>query len=185
MPHQLERLKMKNSKHALLALLTLLAVGAASAQSMNKDSGYYGEIGYTPISIGGDGVTFKPKLARFTVGKDIHENLSVEGMYGTTVSKDSIQGVDVSASAYGIFLKPKMELAKDTEVFARVGWVHSEIKGTWAGGSGSSSGSDAGYGLGIQTKFTKDVYGQLDYMNYYDKNGTTSKGFTVSIGARF
>jgi len=184
MSHELERLKMKNSKYALIALLSALAAGAASAQSMSNQ-GYYGEVGYTPISISGGGLTFKPKLARLVVGKDIHENLSVEGMYGATVSKDNYQGVDVSANAYGIFLKPKMEIAKDTEVFARVGWVHSEIKGSWGGGSASSSGSDASYGLGIQTKFTKDFYGQLDYMNYYDKNGTTSKGFTVSVGTRF
>ncbi len=176
---------MKNSKHALVALLAVLAAGAASAQSMSEDSGYYGEIGYTPISISGGGLTFKPKLARFTVGKDINENLSVEGMYGATVSKDNYQGVDVSASAYGIFLKPKIEVSKDTEVFARVGWVKSDIKGTWTGGSASSSGSDVSYGLGVQTKFTKDVYGQVDYMNYYDKNGTTSKGFTVSVGTGF
>ena len=176
---------MKNSKHALVTLLAVLAAGTASAQSMSKDSGYYGEIGYTPISISGGGLTFKPKLARFTVGKDINENLSVEGMYSATVSKDSYQGVDISASEYGIFLKPKMEIAKDTEVFARIGWVKSDIKGTWAGGSASSSGSDASYGLGVQTKFTKDVYGQVDYVNYYDKNGTTSKGFTFSVGTRF
>lgn len=176
---------MKKINHALFTLFTVLAAGVASAQSINNDSSYYGEIGFTPISIKGDGVTFKPKLARFTIGKDIHENLSVEGMYGVTFSKDNYQGVEVSANAYGVFLKPKVEFAKDTELFARLGWVHSEIKATGNGGADSSSGSDASYGLGIQTKFTKDFYGQFDYMNYYNKNGITSKGLTVSVGSRF
>lgn len=182
---QLERLKMKNSTHALVALLAVMAVGAASAQTMKKDSGYYGEVGYTPISIGDSAITFKPKLARFIVGKDIHENLAIEGMYATTLSKDSQQGVDVSASGYGIFLKPKMEIAKDTEAFARVGWSKTEVKASGLGGSTSGSESDVSYGLGVQTKFTKDVYGQVDYMNYYKKDGVTAKGFTLSVGTRF
>lgn len=176
---------MKNSKHALVAVLAVLAAGTASAQSKANDSGYYGEVGYTPISIGDSDVTLKPKLARFIVGKEINENLSVEGMYSTTISKDSQQGVDVSFSGYGIFLKPKMEVTKDTEVFGRLGWFKSELKGTWNGGSASSNGSDVSYGLGVQTKFTKDVYGQIDYMNYYNKDGVTNKGFTLSVGTRF
>ncbi len=176
---------MKNSKYALVAVLTVLTAGIASAQSKTNDSGYYGEIGYTPLSIGDSDVTYKPKLARFIFGKDINENLSIEGMYSTTISKDSQQGVDVSANGYGIFLKPKMEVAKDTEIFGRVGWAKSELKGSWNGGSDSTSGSDVSYGLGVQTKFTQDVYGQIDYMNYYKKDGTTSKGFTVSVGTRF
>ena len=176
---------MKNPKSALIALLAVLATGAVSAQSMTKDSGYYGEIGYTALSINFDRFTFKPKLARFTVGKDINENLSVEGIYGATVSEDSYQSADISASAYGIFLKPKMEVAKDTELFARVGLVKSEIKASASGISASSSGSDTSYGLGVQTKFTKDIFGQVDYINYYSKNGITAKGFTVSVGTRF
>jgi hypothetical protein len=176
---------MKNSKSALIAVLALLAAGTATAQSMTKGSGYYGEIGYTALSINDDGLTFKPKLARFTVGKAINENLSVEGMYAATVSKDRYQAADISASAYGIFLKPKMEVAKDTELFARVGLVKSEIKASVLGISASDSGSDTSYGLGVQTKFTKDIFGQVDYMNYYSKNGITAKGFTVSVGTRF
>ncbi len=176
---------MKNYKHALITLLTVLAAGSTSAQSMNKDSEYYGEIGYTPISINASTVTLKPKLLRFIVGKDIDKNFSVEGMYAATASKDSYQSSDVSASAYGIYLKSKMEISKDTDVFARIGRVKSETKETWTGGSASSSSTDASYGLGVQTKFTKDVYGQIDYMSYYDKYSTTSKGFTVSVGMRF
>lgn len=176
---------MKNHKHTLITLLTVLAAGSTSAQSLNKDSEYYGEIGYTPISISTSTVTFEPKLVRFIVGKDIDQNFSVEGMYAATASKDSYQSSDISASAYGIYLKSKMEISKDIDVFARIGRVKAETKKTWTGGSASSSGTDASYGLGVQTKFTKDIYGQLDYTSYYDKYSTTSKGFTASVGMRF
>jgi hypothetical protein len=176
---------MKNSKQALVALLAVLAVGSASAQAMKKESGYYGEVGYTPLSLGNSDITFKPKLARFIVGKDIHENLSIEGMYATTISKDSQQGVESSVSDYGIYLKPKLEVAKDTEIFGRLGFVRTQLKVSVAGASTSASESDVSYGFGAQTKFTKDIYGQLDYTNYYKKDGVTAKGFTLSIGTRF
>jgi hypothetical protein len=182
---QLERLKMKNAKFAWVALLAALAAGTASAQSMVHDSGYYGEIGYTPLSIDGKGVKYKPDVVRFVFGKDLNSNLSIEGMYLTTVSKDTYNGTTASYSGYGLYLKPKMELTNDTEVFARVGYARSESKESGAGFSSSGSGSDLSYGIGIQTKFTKEVYGQLDYINYYDKDSVKIKGFTVSMGTRF
>lgn len=172
---------MKNSKHALIALLAVLSASVASA----SDQGFYGEAGYSLFSINGSGDTYKPKLARVVVGKDIHENLSVEGMYANTLSKGSTNGTAISISNYGIYLKPKMEVAKDTEVFARVGWSRSAVKATTSNTSESSSDSDGSYGLGVQTKFTKDVYGQVDYMSYYSKDGVSIKGFTVSVGTRF
>lgn len=176
---------MKNFKHTWLALFAVLAVGTASAQSMKEDSGYYGEVGYTPISISHKSLTLKPKLVRLTAGKDINENLSIEGMYATTVSKDKQYDVEISASNYGVFLKPKLEIATDTEVFARVGVVASKVEGMRSGVSASETGVDASYGLGIATKLTKDIYAQVDYMSYYDRNGTTAKAFAVSVGKRF
>lgn len=150
---------------------------------MNKDSGYYGEVGYTPlqIDIGGGVPTFKPKLMRFIVGKDVNENLSIEGMFATTASTDSYQGVDISANSYGIFLKPKIDMTKDTQIFARVGYAKSELKlNTY-----SDSASSTSYGIGAQTKFTKNIFGGIDYTNFYKKDGVTAKGLTVSVGTRF
>jgi hypothetical protein len=37
----------------------------------------------------------------------------------------------------------------------------------------------------LQAQFTKDVYGQVDYMNYDKQDGVTGKGFTFSVGTRF
>ncbi len=177
---------MKNSKHALVALLAILAVGSASAQSMSNQ-GYYGEVGYTALNLKNDsnGFDATPKLARFTIGKEIDKNLSIEGSYAFTASKDSsvVGGTkyNAKASAFGISLKPKMEIAKDVEVFARIGAIHNKYED-----EGSSfSKTKLAYGIGMQAQFTKDVYGQVDYMNYYKQDGVTAKGFTVSVGTRF
>jgi hypothetical protein len=178
--------KMKNPKNALVVMLAVFAAGAASAQSMSNQ-GYYGEVGYTSLNIKNDnnGFDITPKLARLIVGKEIDKNLSVEGAFAFTASKDAatLSGTKYTgkASMYGAYLKPKFDLAKDVEVFARIGAIHTNYED-----EGSSiSKTKASYGLGIQAQFTKGVYGQVDYMNYYKQDGMTGNGFTVSVGTRF
>ena len=177
---------MKTSKYALIALLSALAAGSASAQSMSNQ-GYYGEVGYLALNLKNDnnGFDATPKLARVTFGKEIDKNLSIEGNYAFTVSKDSslVGGTNYTAkaSSFGVSLKPKMEIAKDVEAFARIGATHSKYED-----EGSSvSKTKLAYGIGMQAQITKDVYGQVDYMNYYKQDGLSAKGFTVSVGTRF
>jgi Outer membrane protein beta-barrel domain len=173
---------MKNSKYALIALLSALAAGSASAQSMSNQ-GYYGELGYLALNLKNDnnGFDATPKLARVTFGKEIDKNLSVEGSYAFTVSKDSSLNYTAKVTAFGVSLKPKMEIAKDIEAFARIGALHTKYEDE----AGSLSKTKVSYGVGVQAQFTKDVYGQVDYMNYYKQDGMTAKGFTVSVGTRF
>lgn len=186
MSHLLERLKMKNSKHALVALLAAVSAVTVSAQSM-ANQGYYGEVGYLALNLKNEnnGFDATPKLARFTFGKEIDKNLSVEGSYAFTFSKDSsvVGGTNYTAkaTAFGVSLKPKIEIAKDVEAFARIGATHSKYEDE----ASSVSKTKVSYGIGMQAQFTKDVYGQVDYMNYYKQDGLSAKGFTVSVGTRF
>ena len=177
---------MKNYKNGLVALLAVLATGTVSSQSM-PNQGYYGEVGYTALKIKNDsnGFDITPKLARLIVGKEINKGLAVEGTYAFTASNDSaaVNGTKYTgkASLFGAYLKPKFEIAQDVEVFARVGALHTKYED-----EGSSfSKTKLSYGIGVQTQFTKDVYGQVDYMNYYKQDGMTGKGFTISVGTRF
>ncbi len=177
---------MKNSKYAWIALLTTLAAGSACAQTMSNQD-FYGELGYTSLNIKNDknGFDVTPKLMRLTVGKEINKALSVEGAYAYTASKDSdtVGGTKYTAKAsmYGVYLKPKFEIANGIEAFARVGVIHSKYEDEVS----EVSKTKPSYGLGLQAQFTKDIYGQVDYMNYYKNDGLTAKGFTVSVGARF
>ena len=167
------------------ALMVWAAVVTATSASAQSIQGYYGEVGYLPLSVDVGGVSVSPQLARAMVGVNVHDNLSVEGMAAVTVVSDTYQNVDISANAWGVFLKPKFQVTQDTQVFARVGHVSSELKASVSNYSASLSGSDVGYGLGVQTQITSKVYGQIDYMSYYNKNGFEAKGFTVSVGTRF
>lgn len=50
------------------------------------------------------------------------------------------------------------------------------------------SGSDFSYGVGAQHNFTKNTYGQVDYMSFYNKNdiwdGQAINGPSISVGYR-
>lgn len=174
---------MKKNHLIAIATLAILSITGAHAQSRTSaDNGYYGEIGYSPVDVSGAGGSSTPKAVRFLIGSDINKNLGIEALYSTTVSKDSRVGYDGSFSGLGIFLKPKMALGENTELFARAGFMRAEIT---ASTGGSHTGTDMAYGLGIQTNFTKSVYGQLDYMHSYDRDSVAAKGYTLSIGTRF
>jgi opacity protein-like surface antigen len=179
---------MKKTKYTLIALLALVAASASSAQSASD--AYYGEVGYLNMKFTDNtNVAPTPKLLRFVIGKKINENLAVEAMAGLTVSKGdwsqaSMKG-ELSGTTYGINLKPKVNIANGTELFARVGVARTSWKDDYTGGSSSDSATKAVYGAGVQTEFSKNTYGQLDYMSYGGRDGWKSNGFTVSIGTRF
>ncbi len=109
--------------------------------------------------------------------------LASESIDGQTrpVAYMSWANLTAEATAFGVSLKPKMEIAKDVEAFARIGATHSKYEDD----ESSVSKTKLTYGIGMQAQFTKDVYGQVDYMNYYKQDGLSAKGFTVSVGTRF
>jgi opacity protein-like surface antigen len=180
---------MKKPKHALIAFLALLAAGTVSAQSMDKNSGYYAEIGYSAIKFDDGFTNTTPKLARLIVGTNINANLDAEVAIALTASKGDLKYTNeigkLSAKQFGLYAKPKIEIAKDTELFGRIGISHTSWKSNNSVRENSDSFTKLAYGIGVQTQFTKDVYGQIDYMNLGEKEGVSAKGITLSVGTRF
>jgi hypothetical protein len=179
---------MKTISRVLASLVLVATAGVASAQTAAKD--FYVEGGLASTKLSETGIAVTPVTARVTLGKNINDNLAVEGAYVFTASKDSTKigntNVDIGVSGYGLYLKPKFEVAKGTEVFARVGY--SSVKYTASAGNTSVTGdtmSSFSYGAGMQTEINKDWYAQADYMVLSKKDGTTAKGFGVSAGYRF
>lgn len=171
--------------HRLTACLLMSSVALlANAQSrLPAGESNYIEFGLVPVHVKSEtGDVSHPQAARLTIGGELHPNWAVEGFYLTAYSKDTRPGFDATATHYGATLKPKVAMTENTEFFARFGWAHSNIT---VSDAGSRTGSDFIYGLGFQTYFTKSVYGQLDYMNYYDKDGISSKAYSLSVGTRF
>ena len=179
---------MKTISRVLASLVLVATAGVASAQTAAKD--FYAEGGLASTKVTDVGVNVTPVTARVTLGKNINDNLAVEGIYFATASKDSLMfnnvNIDIGISGYGAYLKPKFEVSKGTEVFARVGYTG--VKYTASAGNVSVTGSTVNslsYGVGIQTEINSDWYAQADYMMLSKKDGTTAKGIGVSVGYRF
>ena len=165
---------MKTISRVLVSLVLVATAGIASAQTAAKD--FYVEGGLLGLKFKDNTSSYTPKLARFIVGKDISSNLAVEAMGAFTVDKSD----GLSANELGVFVKPKMLVAKDTNAFIRVGVART-------GYSFDQSGhfTRAAFGFGVETQLTKDVYGQVDYMHYAKDGDLNVRGFTVSVGTRF
>jgi opacity protein-like surface antigen len=179
---------MKTISRVLASLVLVATAGVVSAQTAAKD--FYVEGGLVPMKVTGSDLSITPIAARFTLGANINANLAVEGVYVGTASKDSVKvdniNVDVAVSGYGVYLKPKMEVAEGTEVFGRIGYTSAKL--TASAGNVSVDGntvSSLSYGAGVQTEINKNWYAQADYMIFSKKDGATAKGVGLSVGYRF
>ena len=190
---------MKLSKFAAVIGGLALLNGAAFAQPPQSDT--YVELGYLnqKITDSTDSTNnASPKAIRMIAGKNLFPHASLELMAAINSSKGTDTQTtpdNVSSNLYGIYLKPKTNLTKDTELFGRVGVAHASLKYDNGNGSGvatSYSGTKLSYGVGLQTKFTDNVYGAIDYMSYGKVNTSlangdrlSNNGLTVSVGYRF
>ena len=118
------------------------------------------------------------------------ENLAIDGMAGFGANDGSltISGVTIKGhvdSFYGVYLKPKAKLSESIEVFGRIGYANSKLTASAPGIAISASGSDVSYGVGGSVKVAKNMSLNLDYMSYYNKNGTSVNGITLGLGFNF
>lgn len=174
-------------KKSLFAISMLSLCGGAVAEDSSK---YYVEAGYGAMQLKEYGLTATPGVGTLRFGVNLNTNLAVEGLVGTTIvsAKGYVGATPLTVkydSIYGVFLKAKTEIAPNLDVFARLGYIHATISAAIPGYSASAGGSDISYGIGAQYSFTPTVYGLVDYMTYYNKNGATVNGPSVGLGLKF
>lgn len=176
----------------------MLGASSLVCASESKSSNFYVEAGYTFFNLdAGGGLDKDLGLGVLKFGYNAHENLAIEVMAGTGVSdikESGCDGLDCGSikikanSVFGIFAKPKIKLG-DAELFARLGYSHTElkIKESFNGesGSGKFKEGDFSFGAGVSYSLTKQWYVQADYMRYLDKKGVELSGPTISVGFNF
>ena len=170
--------------------IAAMAMISASAQAQSSTPALYGELGYTFLKYSDEGVDIKPGAIRGIFGYNISPNLAIEGMLALGIKDDtiSILGTPVKAElvrAYGIYVKPKVNLTNDLELFGRIGFADSRVKLSARGLSASDSDRSASYGVGLNFKISPTVAVGVDYMSYYNKDGGKAEGFTVGVGTSF
>ncbi len=173
-------------KKILAVLLCTLTTGAF-AQDDNK---YYAELGYGVLQWKESGYTQNWGAGILKLGMNIDKNFAVEMMAATNLVNDSFRysGYTVTTKldgAYGVYGKAKLDVSQDLQIFARLGYTNAQISAQVLSYNFSSSGSDVSYGVGAQYNINKTLYGQIDYMSYYNKGGVSVGGPSVSLGVKF
>jgi len=177
------------SKLAKASTLALLTAAAFSASAQTAPA-FYGELGYTALSYSESGYKADPGMLRAVVGTEIHPNLNVEGMLGVGIKDGStrVSNVNISSQVdrfWGVYLKPKVMLTPDIELFGRVGYASSKVTASVPGYAISDSGNSMSYGVGLNFKVAANTTLNADFMSYYDKNGVKATGLTVGVGFKF
>lgn len=180
-------------KSQILALTVAVACTGAFAQSKSKANSPYIELGYNSGQYNLDAISGLSNANHLviTLGKNISENYALEGVYATGMNDSSTAGNTVNvklSSSYGLYIKPKAMVLDSVEVFARIGYFNAKPNLTVPSDSTqnqSVSGTSLSYGLGASMKVTDAIYGNLDWMQMYKKDGIDIKGMGLSIGYKF
>ncbi|MDR7096685.1 porin family protein [Hydrogenophaga laconesensis] len=184
----------KTTLSALAVLAACFALAPAQAQAVNPNM--YAEFGYTQYnakeSDSGYTLKFSPAAVTGTIGYQFTPNIAVEGLFGLGAGEGKIKlnGVKVGVKgqvtkAVGVYFKPSIAVSDSIDLFARIGWVHTELEMSVPGASITDSDNGASYGLGANFNISKTSYIQASWMNYYKKDGFKIDGINVAYGFRF
>jgi hypothetical protein len=182
-------------KSHIVALSVAMACTGALAQSKAKDDSTYIQLGYNSGQYNFDSVTGLSNANHLliTAGKNMSENYALEGVYATGMSDASTTspGTTVNfklTSSYGLYVKPKFAISDAVELFARVGYFSAKLTMSvpaFPALNSDSSGTSPSWGLGASMKIANNIYGTLDWMQMYKKDGADIKGMGLSVGYKF
>lgn len=179
-------------------IIALAVVAAACstttfAQSVGK---VYGEVAYGLLtakdtsteSVG----SFKPTLARFTLGTVVTDNVAIEGSITQGISSDSTvagaTNIDVKTkTGYAVAIRPFVNLTNDIELFGRVGTSRNKLGVTASQGNQSQNfdmkTTNTFYGVGVAYKINNNLNAVVDYTKFANKEDTDLS--LVAIGLRY
>ncbi|TBW50777.1 porin family protein [Marinobacter halodurans] len=126
------------------------------------------------------------------LGAQINPYLAGELRVGSGITDDSttIYGVDASLeikNLFGGYLKAGIPTGTLVYPYVVAGVSRAEVEVTASSGyyqvSNSDSGSDISYGAGVNLDIADNFAANVEYMQYYDKDGIDISG--ISFGGQF
>ena len=163
-----------------------------STTALAQSDGLYGEVAYGIITIKDTSSyklgTWKPSVARFTLGKVVAENIAVEGFVVQGLAKSSVTYSNVNIelavqTSYGLALRPFYKVNEDFEVFGRVGKYVNKAKVTASGTTDSNTYYNNIYSIGTAYKINKSYNATLDYTKFNNKGDADAS--TIGVGLRY
>jgi opacity protein-like surface antigen len=161
-------------------IIRIVSVSALLATAAVAQAQVYVEGAYAPLKISDGSDSIKPAALTGVVGYAINPNVAVEGLLGLGVKKGSDE--TKLSNTVGIFVKPKMMLNNEVEVFGRLGFARTKLKYS---DDSSESDSSFAYGLGGNYYLNKQTYLTASYMSLYSKDGSKVNGFNLGAGYKF
>lgn len=160
-------------------MIRFLSVTAVLATAAAAQAQVYVEGAYNPVSITNSGSTVKPAAISGVLGYEINPNVAAEAYVASGVKK-ATDGTKLSNS-FGVFLKPKVMVSNEVEVFARLGYEKTNA----SYGATSISSSSFAYGLGGNYYMDKKTYVTASYMSHLNKDGLKINGLNIGVGYKF
>jgi hypothetical protein len=183
----------------ILAASMLLGLGSAHAQLLGRGTATtpgatpttYGELGWTRADVETSGAGARSDLLRGIVGYNFHPNAAAEAMLGIGIrdsGSTTLLGVPADLKVkhvFGAYVKPKLQLTDNIEVFGRLGLAQTRHSISTALASRTDRDWDLSYGVGLNFNINPQTYVGLDWMSYLDKGSSQVDGMTLSVGMRF
>lgn len=176
-------------------MIRFLGAAAILATTVTAQAQVYVEGAIAPLTLkDSDAPVLKAKPTVLTgfVGYEIHPNVAVEGFLGLGANNSSVTvdgaGTDVKAkisNSYGVFVKPRVMINNEVELFGRLGYARSKMKLSANGESASESDGSLAYGVGGNYYLNKQTYLTVSYMNFYSKDGLKATGLNLGVGYKF
>lgn len=170
-------------------ITTFCLVLTSNACAQPADKPYHMDVGITPVKVASENLNASPLGLRVVFGKKVDSNLTIEGMYVTTASRDESKNqdmnVNVGISSYGFYLKSTLTNIKKIQVFGRIGYARTRFKTTEHSGQFDREVEGISYGIGLQNFLNESWYIQSGYTVFPKKDGLSAKGFGLSVGYVF
>jgi hypothetical protein len=174
-----------------LSVTAVLATAAAAAQAqVYVEGSVTGLTAKESVS----GVNYKSKPSTFSglVGYNVHPNVDVEGYLALGAGETDITSNGVSTgdklkakSSFGVFVKPKVMVSPELEVFGRLGFLENKYDTIVGKSSSRTTNGSAAFGVGANYYFDKRTYVTGSYMNYNNKDGFKVNGLSIGVGYKF
>jgi outer membrane immunogenic protein len=174
-------------KKSLIVGLGLSALLSGYAQAENYYGGNISFLDYSEEGI--DDASLTAIVGR--LGTTFNENFSGEMRLGFGVGDDTVDvsgvGVDVELdNMFGAYVRGGIPVTESFSPYAIAGFTRSKLTASVSGfGSESESESDVSFGVGADVNVSQNIIINLEYMNYYDKDGAEIAGFSIGIASKF
>lgn len=173
---------MNKSIRVLMMVVGMTASVAASAES--SAPGIYLGGGYTDTNVHFNGRNDDADTGVLFArgGYQVNQNVAFEARLGTGVDDDHIYGSKVELEdIYGMYLKAGVPLQMGFYPYVLLGATHGKVKVSGSNWSESDSTNDFSYGVGVDYWFNGQVSADLEYANFYAKDGIQVSGWTFGL----